>query len=180
MINMKKETVAISKYPKHWNRNGIEKVYQVWYHQWEHWDGERKRIHERVFPTHKAETFCNSYNAEQFILAVKKYPLAYPWYQPKFGDRLSIRSYKRYFIEIACSQANRLGSMENLNVTKIQKNTEKGAEYYVTMFFTSYKDGCKWIKDHYKEYHMTNVGVFKNYLLKLVKNWAKEAGNVKN
>ena len=166
---MKKETIAISRHPKHWNRNGIEKVYQVWYHQWEHWDGERKRNHVRVYPTHKAESFCNLYNAEQFISTVKKYPLAYSWYQPKFGDRLSIRSYKRYFIEIACSQANRLGSMKNLNVTEIQKNPERGIEYYVTMFFTSYKDGCKWIKDHYKEYQITNVGVFKKYLLKLTK-----------
>jgi hypothetical protein len=167
---MKKETIAISRYPKHWNRNGIERVYQVWYHQWIVYpSGERERVHHRVYPTHKAELFCNSYNAEQFILAVKKYPLAYTWYQPKFGDRLSIRSYKRYFIEIACSQANRLGSIENLNVTKIQKNPEKDVEYYVTMFFTSYKDGCKWIKDHYKEYQIINVGAFKNYLLELTK-----------
>lgn len=170
------ETIMINRYPKTMPKDGITKVYQVWYHQWEHWDGERKRIHERVYPTHKAGTFSNLYNAKQFILDVKKYPLIYPWYQPKFGDRLSIRSYKRYYIEYISSNLNRKGSMENLNISTVVKYPND-SKMYITIFFTSYKDGCKWIKDHYKEYHMTNVGVFKNYLLKLVKKWAKEAGS---
>ena len=164
---MKKQIIAISRQPKHWNRNGIEKVYQVWYHQWEYFGAKRKRKHIRVYPTRKAEAFCNSYNAEQFILTVKKYPLVYDWYQPKFGDRLSIRSYKRYFIEYVSTNLNRKGSMENFNVSAIRYYDNN--HIYITIFFTSYKDGCEWIKDHYKEYQITNVGVFKNYLLKLTK-----------
>lgn len=174
---MKKEIIAISRHPKHWNRNGIEKVYQVWYHQWVvYQDGERKRVHHRVYPTHKAESFCNSYNAEQFILTVKKYPLAYNWYQPKLGDRLSIRSYNRYFIEYAYDNLLCKGSMKNLNITKITKYPDDN-KFYITFFFTSYKDGCKWIKDHYKDYQITNVGVFKNYLLKLTKGESYEKTN---
>ena len=170
------ETIMINRYQKTMPKDGITKMYQVWYHQWEHLDGKRKRIHERIYPTHNAETFCNSRTAKQFILNVKKYPLAYPWYRPKFGDRLSIRSYKRYFIEYISSNLNRQGTMENFGIFKITKHPNDN-KMYVTIFFTSYKDGCKWIKDHYKEYHMTNVGVFKNYLLKLVKKWSKEAGS---
>lgn len=168
------ETIMINRYQKTMPKDGITKMYQVWYHQWKHLNGKRKRIHERIYPTHNAETFCDSRTANQFILIVKKYPLAYPWYRPKFGDRLSIRSYKRYFIEYISSNLNRQETMENFDIFKITKHPNDN-KMYVTIFFTSYKDGCKWIKDHYKEYHITNVGVFKNYLLKLVKNWAKEA-----
>ena len=170
------KTIMVNRYQKTMPKDGITKVYQVWYHQWEHLDGKRKRIHERVYPIHNAETFCNSWTAKQFILNVKKYPLAYPWYRPKFGDRLSIRSYKRYFIEYISSNLNCQGTMENFCIFKITQHPNYN-KMYITIFFTSYKDGCKWIKDHYKEYHMTNVGVFKNYLLKLVKKWSKEAGS---
>lgn len=47
------------------------------------------------------------------------------------------------------------------------KILENNLEKEIT--FETYKEGCDWLKNNYKDYIIINIGGFKSYMLKLIR-----------
>lgn len=114
------------------------------YEIWHHFNNGDKRKHKKIY--------CNVIDKERckkLIKRIRNLPFSYAHsvFNLNLTSRFTIRKHRLYFAVCRWS----------IN------------EPLVPVYFLNYKDGCDWIKSHYKNIFISNIGDYKNYLLKLTK-----------
>lgn len=121
-------------------------TYEIWSHTWETAGVGYK---QRVHRQVLCEIPTRE-KAEEFIKAMSHLLE----YRLKNGGRYTIRKRREYFFIYR----------------------EKLQDIEKPVYFLDYSTGCRWLDRHYKDVFISDAGDYKDYLLKLTKNWAKEAG----